>query len=86
LDALLIGSLEPESRPLKSCLQELRERHIGSVGLLIGPEGDFSPREYELAKQAGAIPISYGSRVLRVETAALYGVSVLAYELMEDHV
>jgi len=86
LDALLIGSLESESRPLKSCMQELKDRHIGSVGLLIGPEGDFSPREYELAKQAGALPISYGSRVLRVETAALYGVSVLAYELMDDHV
>jgi len=86
LDALLIGSLEPASQPLKICLRELRERHIGSVGLLIGPEGDFSQREYELARKAGAIPISYGSRVLRVETAALYGVSVLAYELMDDHV
>ncbi len=86
LDALLIGSLEPESRPLKICMAEFRERHIGSVGLMIGPEGDFSPREYELAKKAGAIPVSYGSRVLRVETAALYGVSVLAYELMDDHV
>lgn len=86
LEVLLIGSLEPESRSLKSCLNELRERHIGSVGLLIGPEGDFSPREYELARKAGAIPVSYGARVLRVETAALFGVSVLAYELMDDHV
>lgn len=86
LDALLIGSLEPDSRPLKDCLTDLRIRHVGSVGLLIGPEGDFSPREYELAKKAGAIPVSYGPRVLRVETAALYGVSVLAYELMDNHV
>lgn len=86
LDALLIGSLEPESRPLKMCMNELKERHVGSVGILIGPEGDFSPREYELAKQAGALPISYGDRVLRVETAAIYGVCVLAYELMDNHV
>jgi len=86
LDALLIGSLEPGSRPLKTCLRELRERSVGSVGLLIGPEGDFSEREYELAKNAGALSVSYGPRVLRVETAALYGVSVLAYELMDDHV
>lgn len=86
LDAMLIGSLEPESRPLKACLQELRERQVRSVGLLIGPEGDFSVREYELARKAGAIPVSYGARVLRVETASLYGVSVLAYELLDEHV
>jgi 16S rRNA (uracil1498-N3)-methyltransferase len=67
-------------------MNELRARQVGSVGLLIGPEGDFSPREYELARKAGAMPVSYGSRVLRVETAALFGVCVLAYELMEDHV
>lgn len=86
LEALLMGSLEPDARPLQACMRELRERQVGSVGLLIGPEGDFSPREYELARKAGAIPVSYGSRVLRVETAALYGVSVLAYELMDNHV
>ena len=86
LDALIIGSLEPGARPLRVCMNDLRARQVGSVGLLIGPEGDFSPREYELAKKAGALPVSYGSRVLRVETAAIFGVCVLAYELMEDHV
>ncbi len=86
LDALLIGSLEPGSRPLKMCMNELVARNVGSVGLLIGPEGDFSPREYELAKKAGALSISYGNRVLRVETAAMYGICVLAYELMGEHV
>lgn len=86
LDALLIGSLEPGTRPLKVVMKELKDRRIGSVGLLIGPEGDFSPHEYDLAKRAGAMSVSYGARVLRVETAALYGVCVLAYELMDDHV
>jgi 16S rRNA (uracil1498-N3)-methyltransferase len=50
------------------------------VALLIGPEGDFSPAEIEAARWAGAIPISYGARILRVETAALYGLSILAHE------
>ena len=35
----------------------------------------------ELARKAGAIPVSYGTRVLRVETAAIFGLCVLAYEL-----
>ena len=39
--------------------------------VLIGPEGDFSPEEVELAVKAGYRPISLGSSRLRTETAAL---------------
>ncbi len=39
--------------------------------VLIGPEGDFSPDEVELAKQKGYLPVSLGSSRLRTETAAL---------------
>lgn len=41
------------------------------VTVLIGPEGDFSPEEVELAIKAGYRPISLGSSRLRTETAAL---------------
>lgn len=81
VDVLLIGSLEEHAFPLRECLGGIKDRHPRSVGLLIGPEGDFSPREFELARKAGAIPVSYGTRVLRVETAAIFGLCVLAYEL-----
>ncbi len=39
--------------------------------VLIGPEGDFSPKEVEQAISAGYIPISLGENRLRTETAAL---------------
>ncbi|WP_282637118.1 16S rRNA (uracil(1498)-N(3))-methyltransferase [Sphingobacterium thalpophilum] len=39
--------------------------------VLIGPEGDFSVEEIELALQAGFQPISLGEARLRTETAAL---------------
>ena len=39
--------------------------------VLIGPEGDFSPEEVQLAVKAGYRPISLGSSRLRTETAAL---------------
>ena len=81
VEILLIGSLEDTAVPLRDCLAGLRKRRPQSVGLLIGPEGDFSPRELDLARQAGALSVSYGTRVLRVETAALYGLCVLSYEL-----
>ncbi len=41
------------------------------VLVLIGPEGDFSPGEVELAKTHGFVPVSLGKSRLRTETAAL---------------
>jgi len=42
-----------------------------NVLILIGPEGDFSNEEVELAVKAGFIPVSLGDSRLRTETAAL---------------
>jgi len=41
------------------------------VLVLIGPEGDFSNEEVELAVKEGFIPVSLGDSRLRTETAAL---------------
>ena len=41
------------------------------VLILIGPEGDFSTEEVELAIKEGFVPISLGDSRLRTETAAL---------------
>lgn len=41
------------------------------VRILIGPEGDFSPEEVEMAFKCGYQPISLGDQRLRTETAAL---------------
>lgn len=38
----------------------------------IGPEGGISPKEEEKLISNGFIPISLGSRIMRVETAAIY--------------
>ncbi len=48
-----------------------------SLMLLIGPEGDFTPGEIELAKKNGFLPVSLGDTVLRVETAVIAAVSFL---------
>ncbi len=39
--------------------------------ILIGPEGDFSIKEVELAKQHGFVEVSLGSSRLRTETAGI---------------
>jgi len=39
--------------------------------ILIGPEGDFTPKEIELALQSGYKPVTLGNTRLRTETAGL---------------
>ncbi len=50
--------------------------------VLIGPEGDFSPEEIDLALRCGFQPVSLGPSRLRTETAALYAVT--AFNLIND--
>ena len=50
------------------------------IAVLIGPEGGFSDGEVELAKAHGAIPVSFGPRIFRVETAAVVAASLVLYE------
>jgi 16S rRNA (uracil1498-N3)-methyltransferase len=80
----LIASLQTDAQSFKGALSDFREHHgrrPRSALMLIGPEGDFTPAESSLARSAGCIPVSLGPIVLRTETAALYSLSVLAYEL-----
>ncbi len=49
----------------------------GEKLLLIGPEGDFSSREIQMAKAAGFLPVSLGDTRLRTETAGVVGAVLL---------
>jgi len=55
-----------EKRSLKSQLKPGKRSTI-----LIGPEGDFSSKEIQLALKHGWIPVSLGNSRLRTETAAI---------------
>ncbi|MFV5689619.1 16S rRNA (uracil(1498)-N(3))-methyltransferase [Flavobacterium sp. ZT3R25] len=56
---------ETNKKTLKSALEANQ-----NVTLLIGPEGDFTEKEIELA-EANYIPVSLGNTRLRTETAAI---------------
>jgi len=80
----LVGSLQKERRHPRKCFQEFQTKHgrlPQSVGVWIGPEGDFTPEELKAIEAGGALPVSLGRLVLRVETAAIYCLSILNYEL-----
>lgn len=65
----LCAALQPDARPLWDLLGDpLSPR--GALDCLIGPEGDFSAKEYAQLREAGCLFASLGPLVLRVETAA----------------
>lgn len=47
--------------------------------ILIGPEGDFSTKEIELALGLGYVPVSLGNTRLRTETAAVVAAHSVAF-------
>ena len=82
-----VGALtNPPPRPLLKALIDLQQAAIpapvphspfpDSLSIYVGPEGDFSPEELAALVEI-ATPVSFGSTILRAETAAIYGVSVL---------
>lgn len=71
----IIASLAPGARPLRQVIEALPA--CEQVTIMIGPEGDFSIEETELALQAGYQPATLGDLVLRSETAALFTLSAL---------
>jgi len=84
-DLQLIGSLQPGAQHLKKVLADYSTEHQHrprSVLMLVGPEGDFTPAELELARRHGCQPITLGPIILRVETAAIFCLSILSYELL----
>jgi 16S rRNA (uracil1498-N3)-methyltransferase len=84
-DLRLIGSLQPDAQHLKKILADYLSEHQHrpeTVLMLIGPEGDFTPAELALARRHGCQPMTLGPIILRVETAAIYCLSVLSYELL----
>ncbi len=64
-----------EKALLKDVLKKCGDNE--SIVVLIGPEGDFSEEEVELAMANGFKPISLGKSRLRTETAALVAVHLM---------
>ncbi|MEY4336538.1 MAG: hypothetical protein RLZZ45_1457 [Bacteroidota bacterium] len=58
------------------CMQgekQVLRRQEGNQTLLIGPEGDFSPTELDMALAKGFQPVTLGNTRLRTETAGMVG-------------
>lgn len=70
-----------DKQSLKTALRNAENNNeIDEILLIIGPEGGISEAELEQARQAGAVAVSLGKRILRAETAGLVAISAIFYE------
>lgn len=66
------------------CDNQIKDPFVGNfqlgqdVVIAIGPEGDFTPEEIEMTRQAHFQPITFGTNRLRTETAAIYAAQSVA--------
>ena len=67
--ALCGGALLDNTLPLSDWVRE--QNSATSVSLFIGPEGDFTPDEYQMLADKGMAPVWLGPHVLRADTAAV---------------
>lgn len=84
----LVASLQSDCRHPRVHFQTFhreKQRLPKTVCVWVGPEGDFTPAEMNAIKNTGALPITLGRLVLRSETAAIYSLSVLNYELQSKY-
>lgn len=77
-DLALIAALDEKAIKLKDALKGFAG---GKVLIAIGPEGDFTAGEIEEARDNGFKLVSLGSRVLKSDTAGLFVLAILNYEL-----
>ncbi|MCM8813048.1 MAG: 16S rRNA (uracil(1498)-N(3))-methyltransferase [Candidatus Omnitrophica bacterium] len=75
---VLMATLQDGAAPLKPVLQ--RQPAPAQAVLLIGPEGDFSPRETVFARDCGCALVRWDGAVLRCEAAVCALLSMVRYE------
>ena len=79
---LIAYCFDDERVPRRSIKEVLNGFEGTDVIVMIGPEGDFSREEAELALQAGFIPVHLGASRLRTETAALAATAATYFHYM----
>lgn len=80
----IVTSFRDYRRYICHCDETSTRRELYEIGrdgdktiIMIGPEGDFSPKEIERALSSGWEPVTLGENRLRTETAALVAVNTI---------
>lgn len=63
--------------PTAGCSLNTIPRDAAGITLVIGPEGGFDQQELDYAVSKNCLPMRFGPRILRTETAAVAAIAVL---------
>lgn len=77
---LIAYCFEGEKHSIREVLEQSSKKDIV---ILIGPEGDFSPKEVSAAIKAGFKPVHLGESRLRTETAAVCAAMAVYFKYMD---
>ena len=76
--------VEPSAADAEMCSLRVLENHAaGSLALLVGPEGGWTPEERARAEQAGCIPATLGSLTLRADAVAGVALAIARFALRD---
>ena len=65
-----------EAAPIEETLTSLKSKNLGTVTILTGPEGGFTPEEFDVLRNlSNAHFVRLGPRILRADTAAIAALS-----------
>ncbi|MEA3279718.1 MAG: 16S rRNA (uracil(1498)-N(3))-methyltransferase [Thermodesulfobacteriota bacterium] len=75
---LKIAFYENETKSINSILSK-HDRNIGTICIMLGPEGGFTSQEIESARNCGFYISALGPRILKSETAAIAASTLIQY-------
>ena len=58
----------------------------GTITVIVGSEGGFSENELKLLEEVGAISITLGENILRVDTAAIVALSLVKFKINSSRI
>lgn len=80
-DAFIVAYEKETQLSIKKYIADIKSKNIKTLGIVIGSEGGFDKDEIDFLKEIGIKSVNLTKRILRTETASLYLLSVLLYEL-----
>lgn len=69
---------------LKECLNSISFNSQDKILVIIGPEGGFSQREFDIIEKSNAKMVSLGNLILRADTAVVSALSNVIYGLCNE--
>ncbi len=80
-DIFLVAYEKEKDVKIKDYLKDIENKNINNIGIMIGSEGGFSEEEIDYLKELNIESISLTNRILRTETASLFLLTILMYQL-----